>query len=268
MESGSAQQRSVNGEWDERCVAGADAGRLPADPAPHPRRMRYSDPRRRGRDARRGRASARARPTARSLSAIDRLARVLDAARRAAGRPRGDVRVEQPAPLRAVLRDPLHRRGAAHAQHPPVRGAAHLHRQPRRGPGDLRRRLARAAARAARRRASRASSHYVVMGDGRPRQPAERAALRGAARGGGSGRVRLPRAGRAPGRGALLHERHDRQPQGRALLAPLDQPALLRHADDATPSACRAPTACWRSCRCSTPTPGACRTARRSPAPT
>ena len=28
----------------------------------------------------------------------------------------------------------------------------------------------------------------------------------------------------------MLHERHHRQPQGRALLAPLDQPALDRHA--------------------------------------
>ena len=33
-------------------------------------------------------------------------------------------------------------------------------------------------------------------------------------------------------------------------------------------SGCRAATACWRSCRCSTPTPGACPTARRSRAPT
>ena len=41
-----------------------------------------------------------------------------------------------------------------------------------------------------------------------------------------------------------------------------------RRRSSRTASACVAPTACWRSCRCSTPTPGACRTARRWPAPT
>ena len=40
----------------------------------------------------------------------------------------------------------------------------------------------------------------------------------------GEGGLRLPRARRAPGGGALLHERHDGKPQGGALLAPLDQP--------------------------------------------
>ena len=146
----------------------------------------------------------------------------------------GTLRVEQPAPLRAVLRGPVHRRGAAHAQHPPVRRAAHLHRQPRRGPGDLRRRLARAACS---RSSRRARGRRALRGDGRRRR---RRACPNALRyeelleEAGAGRVRLPRARRAPGRGALLHERHDRQPEGRALLAPLDQPALLGDADDAT----------------------------------
>ena len=75
--------------------------------------------------------------------------------------------------------------------------------------------------------------HYVLMGDGDDGLAPERAALRGADRASaGPGRLRLPRARRAPGRRALLHERHDRQPEGRALLAPLDQHALLGDADD------------------------------------
>ena len=38
-------------------------------------------------------------------------------------------------------------------------------------------------------------------------------------------RLRLPGARRPPGRGPLLHERHDRQPEGRPVLAPLERPA-------------------------------------------
>ncbi len=78
--------------------------------------------------------------------------------------------------------------------------------------------------------------------DGRRRQrrPAERAALRGADRGCGRRRLRLPGARRAPGGGALLHERHDWQSEGRALLASLDQPALDGDARAATGSGSRA----------------------------
>ena len=60
---------------------------------------------------------------------------------------------------------------------------------------------------------------FVVIGDGDSGQPPERAALRGAARG-GDGRPRLARAGRALARGPLLHVGHHRQSQGRPLLAP------------------------------------------------
>ena len=68
----------------------------------------------------------------------------------------------------------------------------------------------------------------ALRGDGRRRhrKPAQRPALRGADGAGRRRQLRLPRGRRAPSRRALLHERHDRQPQGRALLAPLDQPAL------------------------------------------
>ena len=68
--------------------------------------------------------------------------------------------------------------------------------------------------------------HYVVMGDGDLDALARSAVLRGAARRGRAGRVRVARGRRALRGGALLHERHDRQPEGRALLAPLGLPAL------------------------------------------
>ena len=50
-------------------------------------------------------------------------------------------------------------------------------------------------------------------------------------RAGRTGHVRLPRARRAPGCSAVLHERDDREPEGGALLAPLDQPSFLGVAD-------------------------------------
>ena len=112
------------------------------------------------------------------------------------------------------------------------------------------------------------SSHFVVMGDGRPANArCPRAALRGAARGGRRRALRLPGARRARGRRALLHVGHDRQPQGRPLLAPLERAARAGVADGGHRSALAAATACWSSCRCSTSTPGGCRTRRRCAAP-
>ena len=69
--------------------------------------------------------------------------------------------------------------------------------------------------------------------------------------------VEFRRRRREPGRRDVLHERHDRQPEGRRLLPPLDRAALDgRHAAP-TRSASASPTRSCRSCRCSTPTPGA-----------
>ena len=67
---------------------------------------------------------------------------------------------------------------------------------------------------------------YVVMGDGDLDALPGRRLLRAAARGGRRGRVRVARDRRARRGGALLHERHHRQPEGRALLAPLGVAAL------------------------------------------
>ena len=79
-----------------------------------------------------------------------------------------------------------------------------------------------------------------------------------------AGRVagRVPRRRREPRRVDVLHERHHRQPEGRRLLAPLDVPAHDGRDDDRRRSARASPTSSCRSCRCSTPTPGASRTPR------
>ena len=94
-----------------------------------------------------------------------------------------------------------------------------------RGRRRLRRRLA---GRAAGRARAAAAGRAPVRGHGRrrPRRAARRRLLRAAARGGRRGRVRVARDRRARRGGALLHERHHRQPEGRALLAPLGVAAL------------------------------------------
>ena len=64
-------------------------------------------------------------------------------------------------------------------------------------------------------------------------------------------------------RGPLLHLRHHRQSQGRALFAPLQRPAHLDGAAAGRHGPRRAATWCCRSCRCSTPTAGASPSPRR-----
>ena len=149
--------------------------------------------------------------------------------------------------------------GAAHAQHPAVPRAGHLHRQPRRGRGDLRRPVAARSALAAARRRSRPSRHIVVMDDGGARSRAPTAGadprLRGPARRRDARRV--ARRGREPGRVDVLHERHHRQPQGRRLQPPLDLPAHDGVPARRQPRRRASATRSCRSCRCSTPTPGA-----------
>ena len=117
------------------------------------------------------------------------------------------------------------------------------------------------------RRASRPCAHYVVIGDGDAGSLPNVDPLRGAARPQQSG-YDYPRARRARGRRPLLHERHDRQPEGRPLLAPLERPARDGRLHDGDARRLLAATACCRSCRCSTPTPGACPTPARWSAPT
>ena len=68
--------------------------------------------------------------------------------------------------------------------------------------------------------------------------------------------MQWPEAGRAPGRGHVLHVGHDRAAQGRRLLAPLTGPALAGGGAARRQGHLRRATRCCRWCRCSTPTPG------------
>ena len=186
--------------------------------------------------------------------------------RRPAGR---DLHVEQRRAPRGLPRDPVDGRGAAHAQHPAVPRAARLHRQPRRGPGGHRRRLPGAAARPAPAAADdrRRTSWSPVPTPPRPTSTSLRAAgkevlLYEDLLAGQPDDVRLARDGRARRRRHVLHQRHDRQPQGRRLQPPLDLAALAWRSAPATPPASTATTGSCRSCRCSTPTPGDCPTRR------
>ena len=133
-----------------------------------------------------------------------------------ARRPRRDALLEPlPAP-RGVPRHPVRRLRPAHAEPAPAPGRSRVHREPRRGQGRDRRPQPDAAARAL------------------PRQDQDRARargrglLRGARHRLRPGRVGRPRAGGERGGGHVLHERHDRDAEGRPLLAPLDVPAHAR----------------------------------------
>ena len=85
--------------------------------------------------------------------------------------------------------------------------------------------------------------HVVVMDDGADEEIPDDPRVHDyedAAGGRRAGRLRGDR-GREPGRGDVLHERHDRPPEGRRLLASLDGPALDRRAASPTPP--RSPSA-------------------------
>ena len=128
--------------------------------------------------------------------------------------------VELAAPPRALPRRAEHGRGAAHAEHPPVRGGPALHRRPRRGPRDLPRRVAGRGDAELRGRRARGP-------DARRRRASAtaRSTTRSSSAGGDPG-FAFPDLDENSGRGHVLHERHDRAAQGRRLLAPLDGPAL------------------------------------------
>ena len=161
-------------------------------------------------------------------------------------------------PPRGLPRGAVHGGRAAHPEHPPLPRAARLRGQPRAGQGDPRGRLARGRARAAR-RSVRDGRALRRDGRGRPLEAAGGDQLRGAARAPGAG-VRLPGDRRPGGGRAVLHERDDRQPEGRPLLPPLEHPAHDGAVHGRRDRGSAAPTASSRSCRCSTPTRGGCPT--------
>ena len=75
---------------------------------------------------------------------------------------------------------------------------------------------------AARADASRRVEHYVVMGDGDAGSLPSATRLRGAARRRAADGFDYPELDERQAAGAVLHERHHRQPEGRPLLPPLD----------------------------------------------
>ena len=152
-----------------------------------------------------------------------------DRARRQAGRPDRHAGLERLPAHGALLRRVGHGSRAAHDQSAAVPGTDRLHREPRRGSVPVLRPDVRAADRAAR------SAHDVGQGlhrDDRPRAPAgARRAQPDVLRGMGRRAVRRLRVAgvrRANRVVAVLHVRHDRQSEGRALFAPLDGAALVR----------------------------------------
>ena len=183
-----------------------------------------------------------------------------EGARRRGGRPRGDVRVEHPAPPRGLPRDAVHRRRAAHAQPAPVRGAAHLHREPREGQARVRR-LDRGAADGEGGRHVRDRRALRDHGRRRLGLAPERAPLRGAARRAAGG-VRLPRRSTtAPPPASAT--RAARPATRRACSTRTSRRSCTR-SGPAWPTRWGSwrPTACCRSCRCSTRTRGASLTPR------
>ena len=133
-----------------------------------------------------------------------------------AGRPRRDALLEPLPAHGGVLRHPVRRLRAPHAEPAPALRRRRLHREARRRPRADRRPVAAAARRA-------------VQGRHRHRARLRRRGLvRGTARGRERRRLARSRARRGHRRGDVLHERHDRDAEGRRLLAPLDRAAHAR----------------------------------------
>ena len=102
------------------------------------------------------------------------------------------------------------------------------------------------------------------MGDGDAAEPARGAALRGAARGGRPRRLSTTRSSTsARPRRSATRAAPPATPRA-CCTRTARSAALLGHADERRHRALARQTGCSRSCRCSTPTPGACPTARRS----
>ena len=175
-------------------------------------------------------------------------------ARHRARRPRRHALLEpRPAP-RGLLRHPAARRRAAHAQPPPPPRRARLHRRPRRGP--------RAVVDASCCRCSSSSAERDARSSTSSSSRTRTRTLLAIAP--TADDWQRPASSTRRGRGDVLHVRHHRQPEGRRLLAPRARAALARPSARPTSARHRASTTrCCRSSRCSTPTPGACRTPRR-----
>ena len=134
--------------------------------------------------------------------------------------------------LEVLVRHPRHRRGLSHREPAPLPRTDCLDHQPRRRPGDDGRSHFRAAAGKNRRQAAdHRTLHRAHRRGAHAEDHLEKCGgLRRLDRRGGR-RFRLEIVRRKHGRGHVLHVRHDRTPQGRGLLAPLQCPARLHGGD-------------------------------------
>ncbi len=147
--------------------------------------------------------------------------------RHQARRPRRDARLEYLAAPRDLVRHHRHRRGLSHHQSAAVSGADRLHRQSCRRPADVPRHDLRAADGEA---AGQAADHPALRDPDRRRAyAADDAAQRGPLRGvdrRGRRRFHLEIVRRKHRLRHVLHVGHDRQSEGRRLLASLQRAAL------------------------------------------
>ena len=181
-------------------------------------------------------------------------------------RPRRHAGVERLPPLRAVFRRLGQRARGAHPQPAPGARAGGVDRQPCRRPGAvLRHDLP------ADRQGDLAQcttvKHWIALcdadalpADTRHRRPAE---LRSVDRQRAAPTYEWPEFDEKQRLRALLHQRHHRQPEGRALQPPLDAAACLWRRAARCAEHLGARHASCRWCRCSTSTPGAFRMPRR-----
>ena len=229
-----APRRREREGHDSRCCRGHDAGRLPADAEPHPLADALVQSGRRGGERSPRRQTSSASATRELADRVDRAGARAGAPRRGAGRPGG-----RPSPGTTSATSSCTWRSRAPGRcctrstcgcSPSSSSYIVNHAEDRvifvdEALVPLMEELA---------PELECVEHYVVIGDGDAVQRPARARCATRSCSAASGRrraVRVPRARRAPGRGAVLHERHHRQPEGGAVLAPLDQPALDGHAD-------------------------------------
>ena len=214
--------RKPGGESNAR----TDAGLAPALPSHHrprrkiPRRPQGDQPLG-GRADRRDHLRRDPRPRAQGGQAPGE-------GRHQARRPRRHHGLEHRAAPGDLVRHPRHRRDLPHGQSAPVPRADRLDHQPRGRPHDDRRSHLRAAPGKDRRQAA---DHRALYRAHRRRAHAaddaeERGRLRGLDRR-GRRRLRLEGVRREHRRRHVLHLRHHRPPQGRALFAPLQRAARL-----------------------------------------
>ena len=188
--------------------------------------------------------------------------------RHQARRPGGDARMEHLAPSGGLVRHPRHRRHLSHRQSASVSRTDRLDHQSRRRPRDDDRPHLRAAAGEDRRQVA---EHRALHRPHRRGAYAEdnveecsriRRLDRRSRR-----RLHLEKLRRKYCGRHVLHVRHDRTPEGRALFAPLERAARLHGVDAGLQGPCPRATSCCRLCRCSTPTAGRSHFPRRWSAP-